>query len=113
MKFIMGVFQTEAANCSPAAAVPAKAKIPVPMIAPIPMQVRANGPRTRFICRSDVAAYAIKWSGLFVRKSLEAICFPVRRFELEPQSDRDIPVASRSIQSFDNQSWGRWREFSS
>src|SRR6266403_6287702 len=69
MKFVIGVLQIEAAICSPAAAVPASAKIPVPIIAPMPMQVRANGPRARFICRSGAAASAIKWSGLFFRKS--------------------------------------------
>src|ERR1043166_3128587 len=68
MKFVSGVFQTEDAICSPAAAVPASAKIPVPMIAPMPMQVSANGPRTRFNCRLGAAASAIKWSGLFLRK---------------------------------------------
>src|SRR5205814_618622 len=58
MKFIMGVFQTDAANCSPAAAVPAKAKIPVPMIAPIPMQVRANGLLDADALRSRINAVA-------------------------------------------------------
>src|ERR1700737_3025575 len=70
MKWSTGVFKIAPTTCacSPAAAVPASAKIPVPMIAPMPMQVRANGPRARFICRSGAAASAIKRSGLFFEK---------------------------------------------
>jgi hypothetical protein len=74
MKFSTGVFQIDPMTCacSPAAAVPASAKIPVPIMAPMPMQVRANGPRTRFIWRSGAAASAIRWSALLVLKSWRA-----------------------------------------
>src|SRR5580700_10267303 len=73
MKLSTGVFQIDASNCSPAAAVPARAKIPAPIIAPIPRQVRSNAVSERFIKRSGACASRIRWSGFLVRKSCEAI----------------------------------------
>src|SRR6266480_1739322 len=93
MKLRIGVFQIDDASCSPAAAVPASAKIPVPMIAPMPMQVSANGPRARVICRSGLAASAIKRSGLFFRKSSSAM--------RKSSRNRVTAMEQRSMQSFD------------
>src|ERR1700730_6249991 len=61
-------------TCSPAAAVPVRAKIPDPIIAPMPRQVRSNAVSERFIKRSGADASLIKWSGFLVLKRWEAIC---------------------------------------
>ena len=60
----------EAAACSPAAAVPVRPKIPVPIIAPIPSAVRSSALRERFNWRSGACASRINSSGLLVRKSV-------------------------------------------
>ena len=75
MKLITGVVSTLASAwpASPAAAVPVIAKIPEPMIAPTPRQVRSNAVSVRFITRSGAAASAINWSGLLVRDSFESM----------------------------------------
>src|SRR5450432_1394551 len=74
IKFKTGVFQTDEITCacSPAAAVPASAKIPEPMIAPMPRQVRSNAVSERFIFRSGASDSRIKSSGLLVRNNLVA-----------------------------------------
>src|SRR6266566_7879270 len=103
MKLSTGVFTIDptASACSPAAAVPASAKIPVPMIAPMPMQVRANGPSARFSWRSGAAASAIKSSGLLVLKRLRVIAsyWLEIRFKHWIAADRDIGLVVRSILS--------------
>src|SRR5687768_13820717 len=58
--------------CSPAAAVPVSAKMPVPMIAPMPSAVRSSAESVRFIWRSGASDSRIKSSGLFVLKSCDA-----------------------------------------
>ena len=75
MKLMTGVVNCDAADVtrSPAAAVPVRAKIPEPMMAPMPKQVRSNAVSERFIWRSGAAASAIKRSGLLVLKSCDAI----------------------------------------
>ena len=65
-KFMMGVVQLSASLYSPAAAVPVSAKMPVPMMAPMPRQVRSSAPRERFILRSGSSDSCISSSGLFV-----------------------------------------------
>ena len=69
-----GVVMADAASpaCSPAAAVPVSAKIPVPMIAPMPSAVRSNAVSERFITRSGASDSRISISGLLVLNS-EAI----------------------------------------
>src|SRR5437763_14822073 len=106
MKLSTGVSKRDEKLC-PAAAVPVIAKIPEPMIAPMPMQVRSKAPRVRFICRSGAAASRINESGLFVLKSCDATFSPWLRFA---GANRGIATRRGSILSFDIVPW---REISS
>ena len=75
MKLNTGVpsFEVSTLACSPAAAVPVRAKIPVPMIAPMPSAVRSSAVSERFISRSGASDSRIKRSGFLVLKKEEAI----------------------------------------
>src|SRR5712692_6449440 len=69
---ISGAFSSEGYfTTSPAAAVPVKTKIPVPIIAPIPRAVRLSAPRDRFSRRSGASATEINCSMFLTRKSCE------------------------------------------
>ena len=60
------------AALSPAAAVPVSAKMPVPMIAPTPRQVRSSADSERFILRSGSSDSWMSNSGLLVLKEENA-----------------------------------------
>src|ERR1019366_669388 len=58
-------------TASPAAAVPVRTKIPVPMMAPMPRQVRLTQPSDFFNRRSGASASEINWSMFLTRNSPE------------------------------------------
>ena len=57
----------EVAVCWPAAAVPVRAKMPAPMVAPTPSAMRSMGPSERLSFRSGASASVTSCSGDFVR----------------------------------------------
>jgi hypothetical protein len=71
----------ETCSFCPAMAVPTTVKIPEPMTAPIPREVRLNQPSDFFNRRSGSSASEINWSIFFTRNS--------------PESTRHHPTAMR------------------
>src|ERR1700752_1139316 len=61
----------EACSFCPAMAVPTTVKIPEPMTAPIPSEVRLSQPSDFFNRRSGSSASEINWSMFLTRKSVE------------------------------------------
>ena len=63
---------------SPAAAVPVRTKMPLPMMAPTPRAVRLSHPRVFLSRRSGWSASEMSWSMLFVRKNCGSNRHPPR-----------------------------------
>ena len=103
MKLSTGVFMIEppAWTASPAAAVPASAKIPVPMIAPMPETGQIEGRQRALHFAIGASDSWIRSSGLLVRKRLAATrCPPVVALRCLCESAGIVAPRARGGQRF-------------